>query len=81
MSGGDLANERDVSAMLVPEGVEQHANGLMRCVADDSFLFFPPLGSDGADAILTVVFRPIATREPDAAHTAPAHPATQAHAA
>ncbi len=81
MSGGDLANERDVSAMIVPEGVEQHASGLMRCVADDSFLFFPPLGGEGADAILTVVFRPIATREPGVTRTPLTHPATQAHAA
>ncbi|MCL4744237.1 MAG: hypothetical protein KJZ83_02365 [Burkholderiaceae bacterium] len=81
MSGADLSGERDVSSLVVPEGVEQHASGLMHCVADDSFLFFPPLGSDGADAILTVVFRPIAVREAGTARTDLAPHANQAHAA
>lgn len=62
MTTDDLDRERDVSSMLVPEGFEQHASGLMRCASEEAFLFFPPLGDDGVDAVLTIVFRPIATR-------------------
>ncbi len=81
MSVGDLANERDISSLIVPENVEQHAGGLMRCAGEDSFLFFPPLGAAGADCVLTFVFRPIALREAKpAALTQPAA-AAPAHAA
>jgi len=72
---GDEAAARAHALPALPsvEGMEQVAPHLFRCDAD-AFLMVPPPAAapPGVPMMLTVVFRPIAAREPAEVHAAPA---------
>ncbi len=56
-------HSEDVRAQLLPQGMTEHAPGLLQCAGPDAFLFFAPEPRKGATRyVLRVVFRPIARR-------------------
>lgn len=59
------------AAQLVHDGLENPAGDLFRCVAETAFtLIPPPANRDGGNIVLTIVFRPIAKRQAEAARLA-----------
>ncbi len=64
MRDGDLSDSAtDVTASAMLDGIERHAGGLLRAAQREGFVFVPPFAAPGGgEALLTVVFRPIAER-------------------